>query len=195
MSEYTPHALTFDQKPFDLQATDGNVTGRGIIITPTSLRWSGGECPFEGIVTIGLLCDTSDDLEVTCSIIRTNDSHLTIKLTGKPRGEPAIYRNFLRSFVEKLGPAHRARIAFRPLGQGSHALIWGALLAASVGMFGWGLITNQIAVAPENKYIIPFAGLIIPLFALLFWKSLHRPEPKPIDPDRLEGFLPPTYYD
>jgi hypothetical protein len=173
------------QRTFDLQATDRIATGRGIIISATSVRWSGGECPFEDIVALELLCDTNEDLEATCSIIRTNESRLTIKLTGKPRGEPAIYRNFLRSFVEELGPAHRARIVFRPVHRRPAALVWGALLAAGVGLFGWGIITNQIAAAPENQYVIPFTGLMIPLFALAFWKSRHRIEPKPVDPDKL----------
>ena len=62
-------------------------------------------------------------------------------------------------------------------------------------MMVWALATNQIAAAPENRLIIPTVGLLVPLFALALWKSLHRPTPKPLDPDNLSGSLPPTYYD
>jgi hypothetical protein len=179
----------------DLQATDGIVTGRGIIISANSLRWNGGEYRFEDIVAVELLCDTTENLEATCSIIRSNESRLTIELTGKPRGESAIYRNFVESFVEELGPVHRARIVFRPAYRRPPALVWGAILAASVGLFGWGVITNQIAAAPENLYVIPATGLLIPLFALAFWKTRRPTEPKPVDPYKLKALLPPPYYD
>ena len=83
---------------FDLQATDGNVTGRGITVTGSSLRWSGGECLFDDIIAVELMCDTSESLIASCSIIRTDQSPLIVELSGKPQrtGDLSELRSVIR---------------------------------------------------------------------------------------------------
>ena len=186
--------MTADEaaKSFDIPTSDADGHGRGVTLEEGLLIWkSGGRArqrTFTDIVSISLEAWRGEDPSARCDIAFSDGASLAVRAEDLNPKVIMIYRRFVLTFLDQLGPAQRARIAFRHGNrratriQMTVAMTFGVV--TTFGILVFCVFSNELHQEDYWGFALVLAALGTGLFA---WglRAALKDEQKSFDPEAI----------
>jgi hypothetical protein len=187
---------------FDLPTTSAAGHGRGIIVETDALAWTAGvhsqRRVFDDMSAIALEADMgAEDPFARCDISFADGERLRILIEVNSRDRPAaLYRSFVTTLLERLGPEHRQRLVFREGANPTRRMV--SIVACIVfivmmlGVLLFGLVSEAFFKEDEAWLGIPLILLFLILLAGMLWGTVRNRQ-RLFDPQAIpDRALPPA---
>ncbi len=182
---------------FDLATRESDVWGRGVSLDGSTLAWGADRRgAFGDIAAIEHECEMGgDDPGARCDIFFAGGGHLTVHLNGDKPAEIAVYRAFVLTLLQRLGPAERSRIVFRegdrPFRRAMNIGLSGFCLAVALVGFVVAAFSRDVYEQPNEWLALPLLLLFIVVLSGMLWASLKSGQ-KQFDPEAIPAAALPA---